>query len=224
MSRARNLADLLDSNGDVVSAALDNVPPSNDASALTTGTLPIARIADGDVTTAKLASTLDLSGKTVTLPSGVAGKVLQWQGVSGIATGHEDAGNSNIFNSTHNDISITCQGGTSSKFVITIYQGASHYQAGTDGASWLSRTVNGSMSNIDYNSLANTSALHMLRDPTESGNNYYPISQLYVDAPSVAAGTVIRYRGRYARRSGSNSFYYLHQGFGYGISVMEVAP
>jgi hypothetical protein len=95
MSRARNLADLLDTNGDVVSGALDNVPPSNDASALTTGTLPIARIADGDITAAKLsdtyltgiadgsvtdaklASTLDLSGKTVTLPAGTSGKVLQ---------------------------------------------------------------------------------------------------------------------------------------------------
>ena len=44
MSRARNLADLLDSNGDVVSGALDNVPPSNDASALTTGTLPVDRV------------------------------------------------------------------------------------------------------------------------------------------------------------------------------------
>jgi len=44
MSRARNLADLLDASGDVVSGALDNVPPSNDASALTTGTLPVARV------------------------------------------------------------------------------------------------------------------------------------------------------------------------------------
>jgi hypothetical protein len=77
MSKARNLADLLDASGDVASGALDNVPPSNDASALTTGTLPIARIADGDITAAKLGSTLDLSGKTVTLPSGVGGKVLQ---------------------------------------------------------------------------------------------------------------------------------------------------
>jgi len=77
MSRARNLADLLDANGDVASGALDNVPPSNDASALTTGTLPIARIADGDITAAKLGSTLDLSGKTVTLPAGTGGKVLQ---------------------------------------------------------------------------------------------------------------------------------------------------
>ena len=95
MSKARNLADLLDSNGDVVSGALDNVPPSNDASALTTGTLSADRIgsgsitaakladtyltgiSDGTVTAAKLASTLDLSGKTVTLPTGVGGKVLQ---------------------------------------------------------------------------------------------------------------------------------------------------
>jgi hypothetical protein len=79
MSRARNLADLLDANGDVASGALDNVPPSNDASALTTGTLPIARIADGDITAAKLGSTLDLSGKTVTLPAGTGGKILQVQ-------------------------------------------------------------------------------------------------------------------------------------------------
>ena len=44
MSKARNIADLLDANGDVVSSALDNVPPSNDASALTTGTIDNARI------------------------------------------------------------------------------------------------------------------------------------------------------------------------------------
>jgi len=56
MSRARNLADLLDANGDVASGALDNVPPSNDASALTTGTLPVERIADGSITDAKFQS------------------------------------------------------------------------------------------------------------------------------------------------------------------------
>lgn len=44
MTRTRNMADLLDSSGDIKSGALDNVPPSNDASALTTGTLPAARL------------------------------------------------------------------------------------------------------------------------------------------------------------------------------------
>ena len=44
MSKTRNLSDLLDANGDVKSTALDNVPASNDASALTTGTLDSARL------------------------------------------------------------------------------------------------------------------------------------------------------------------------------------
>ena len=44
MSKARKLADLLDSDGDVKSAHLDNVPASDDASSLTTGTIPAARI------------------------------------------------------------------------------------------------------------------------------------------------------------------------------------
>ena len=44
MTKTRNIADLLDVNGDVVSGALDNVPASNNASALTTGTLPSARL------------------------------------------------------------------------------------------------------------------------------------------------------------------------------------
>ena len=49
MTKTRNLSDLLDANGDVKSGALDNVPPSNDASALTTGTLPDARLSSAIV-------------------------------------------------------------------------------------------------------------------------------------------------------------------------------
>lgn len=44
MTRARDIADLVDSNGDIVVGALDNVPASNDASALTTGTLAVDRV------------------------------------------------------------------------------------------------------------------------------------------------------------------------------------
>ena len=55
MGKARNLADLLETDGDVVSGALDNVPASDNATALTTGTLPIARIADDAITNAKMA-------------------------------------------------------------------------------------------------------------------------------------------------------------------------
>lgn len=51
MSKARQLADLLDASGDVVTGALDNVPPIS------------------NITASQLASTLDLSGKSVVLPS-----------------------------------------------------------------------------------------------------------------------------------------------------------
>jgi hypothetical protein len=45
MGRARNLARLIvDPTGDVDASALGNVPPSDDASALTTGTLAVARL------------------------------------------------------------------------------------------------------------------------------------------------------------------------------------
>ena len=46
MTKARNIADLLDANGDVKSASLDNVPASDNASALTSGTLPDARLSN----------------------------------------------------------------------------------------------------------------------------------------------------------------------------------
>ena len=54
MTKARNISDLLDATGDIKSTALDNVPPSDNASSLTTGTLPVARLADGSITNAKL--------------------------------------------------------------------------------------------------------------------------------------------------------------------------
>jgi len=56
MSKARDIADLLDSTGDVKSGALDNVPASNDASALTTGTLSADRLASGSINAVKLAN------------------------------------------------------------------------------------------------------------------------------------------------------------------------
>tara|TARA_R110000782_G_scaffold268245_1_gene364395 strand:- start:125 stop:892 length:768 start_codon:yes stop_codon:yes gene_type:complete len=47
MSNARNLADIVTGNFDVPLAALDNVPASNDASALSIGTLASARLPTG---------------------------------------------------------------------------------------------------------------------------------------------------------------------------------
>jgi len=67
-TKARQLADLLDTNGDVKSSALDNVPASDNATALTTGTLAIARLADGSITPAKLHNDAKVV-KSTTAPS-----------------------------------------------------------------------------------------------------------------------------------------------------------
>ena len=74
MSRASNLAKAIGADGTLnVSdvAGLAAVASSGSASDLSTGTLPIARIADGAVTNAKLSTDLDASKLTAgTLPSG----------------------------------------------------------------------------------------------------------------------------------------------------------
>lgn len=72
MSNARNLADIVTGNFDVPLGALDNVPPSNDASALTTGTLPVGRLPSSGVSASALTTgTLETSR----LP---AGSVIQF--------------------------------------------------------------------------------------------------------------------------------------------------
>lgn len=69
MTRARDIANLVDSNGDIVAGALDNVPASNDASALTTGTLAAARLPSG-IGGLKSQQVFTSSG-TWTKPSGI---------------------------------------------------------------------------------------------------------------------------------------------------------
>lgn len=182
------------------------------------------------IETGSLDTTLDLTGKTLTLPAGAisssdlpTGTIIQSVGISGIAGSHEDAGNGNTFTSLLINTDITCKGGTSSKFLISVYQGGSHCQAGTAGWGWIQRTVDGVATQVDY-SASGGSAFYVIDDPGHAGNNYYPISQLYTDSPSVSAGTVINYAGRYKRWTGGNSFYYLHSGYGYGIHILEIAP
>ena len=69
MTRARDIANLVDANGDIVAGALDNVPASNDASALTTGTLAAARLPTEIVSsdsTPQLGGALDAQTNNIT--------------------------------------------------------------------------------------------------------------------------------------------------------------
>ena len=108
MSRSRKLADLLDANGDVKSANLDNVPSSTNASALTSGTLPIARIADDAVTADKLANSINSEITANTAKTGIttsqANAITANTAKTGITTSQANAITANtakVTNATH---------------------------------------------------------------------------------------------------------------------------
>ena len=81
MTKARHTANLVDANGDIKSAHLDNVPASDNASALTSGTLPAARIGAASITADKMnlgASTGGIkipTGTTAQQPANNAGEI-----------------------------------------------------------------------------------------------------------------------------------------------------
>lgn len=142
MTKARNIADLLDANGDVKTSSLDNVPASNDASALTTGTLPNARlpnnISDGGTEGTKVAvGTTAQRGSTVG----------QWRFNS--TTGFFEGYNGSTFSTLEPDptiSSISPSTATDANTSITItgnnfYSGTTVKFIGNDGTEYNSPSV-----------------------------------------------------------------------------------
>lgn len=101
MTRARDIANLVDANGDIVAGALDNVPASNDASALTTGTLAAARLPTSGIS----ASAVD----TGTLPSSVIDLAANYL-FTGRLGGDIPHGMAGHDNSTSFNVSVRLQG------------------------------------------------------------------------------------------------------------------
>ena len=89
------------------------------------GTTGVSLVQDGVVTSADLASTLDLTGKTVTLPAGVGGKVLQVVSASS-TTAFSTSSSSDV--STGISISITPTS-ASSKILVAFIGGDADQQA-----------------------------------------------------------------------------------------------
>lgn len=111
MTRARDIANLVDANGDIVVAALSNVPPSNDASALTTGTLDIARITavDASALTTGTLNMARISNGSITAahldPSAIASAgTIAYFGLSAAPTGWIKADGATISRSVYADL------------------------------------------------------------------------------------------------------------------------
>lgn len=127
MSNARNLADLISGNyaiaGEVADGSITALKLATDSVTtvkLAATSVTEAKIGTGAVSATKLANTLDLSGKTLTLPSGLipaAGKVLQVQS-STIAT--QITTSSSTFVTSGLAVNITPTSATSTVLVMVL--------------------------------------------------------------------------------------------------------
>ena len=216
MTKNRNISDLLDANGDVKSGALDNVPASNDASALTTGTLPIARIADGDIALAKLSATGTKDATTFlrgdnSFAEAGGGKILQVLGATD-STNRSTTSTSFVTASNTLSVAITPTS-TSSKIFILVN------------------------CNIGQDSSYQAPAFTIFRDSTNLGGSdgmaamrivggdlFMPASVSYLDSPSSTSE--LTYQLYIKCSSGTaiiNSSYPVAATLKSSITVMEIA-
>jgi hypothetical protein len=174
---------------------------------LSAGGLP-----DGTVTAADLASTLDLTGKTVTLPAGVGGKIIQV--VSNTNTGAA-SGNNTSYAATSLTASITTQLANSRIFVAFSFSAQSsgggnsaEFALRYSGDSYASNIWEGQ--NYSYSGSWAQSAGH----PTA------------IHAPSASAGTSLTYK-IYAKCNATG--WYINDTWGrmtgrWTAVLMEIAP
>lgn len=151
MTRARDIADLVDANGDIVAGALDNVPASNDASALTTGTLAAARLPTTGVDASSLSTGTLNRGR---LP---AGSILQIVSTTdNIRRKYTGIANSTWLSNYNNlDTSITPLSSSSKlMFFVNIHYGC---DSGTGGGSIFWRIKEGGSVHSTLNGDSNQS-------------------------------------------------------------------
>lgn len=157
------------------------------------GTTGVSLVQDGVVTAADLASTLDLTGKTVTLPSGVGGKVLQV--VSYAKTDVFSTTSATFVDVTNLSISIT-PSSTSSKILILC-------AANGSGASnaYLSVFKNGT--NMYPTNGSRTPAMMDLYHGGSWGGQSTNAIMMYLDSPSTTSAITYNVK---ARSNGGNFY------------------
>ena len=182
---------------------------------LTAGGLP-----DGSIVAGDLASSLDLTGKTVTLPSGTGGKILQV--VQTVKTDTFSTTSTTFTDITGMSVSIT-PSSTSSKILVFVYLNDSNCNNFTmhsllrgsteiflgDAAGSRARVTAGAMT--DSNRLRTT--------------NYH-----FLDSPSTTSATTYKCQMRvntsetgYINRASSDTNNYPYHRSASAITVMEVA-
>jgi hypothetical protein len=190
------------------------------------GTTGVSLVQDGVVTAGDLASTLDLTGKTVTLPAGTGGKVLQVVQTT-MTNSFQSSSSNGSYDITGLSVSITPSSASSKILMLAMVAataGTTDYRGGlllvrnsTDlfiGDAWSTRprltVAFGSHSN--GNNQIPPSFISYLDSPSTTSSTTYKIKAVVIDGVSI-----------YVNRSGNNPD---SSSVGLGVSsitVMEIA-
>ena len=146
--------------------------------------LTTSDLADGIVTVSKLATTLDLSGNTITLPSGVGGKVLQV-----LSTTKTDAfvsTSSSAVDVTGLSVNIT-PSSTSSKIFINVSLAVSNNNSVNPTRGRIIRVISAIETELDNGDSAGSRDSASFDIYQGNGNHQEKISLSYLDSPSTTS-------------------------------------
>ena len=171
-------------------------------------------ITDGSISVAKLTSTLDLSSNTVTLPSGVGGKVLQVvQGITTTAVTHvSDGGQVD----TTLSASIT-PSATSSKILVLISQNNKVERGGSDILDYELRLFRDT-TEIEHWSVV--CAEEVQPDGRFYGSNH---AYHYQDSPSSTSSITYKTTGQIVSSGGGRTVAFQNGSAPSTMTLMEIA-
>lgn len=140
------------------------------------GSTGVSLVQDGVVTAADLASALDLSGKTVTLPAGVGGKILQVVQSTPL-TGTIENGSSNWVTAGNMTITVTPQSSNS----LLLASSAFIFGGSTNATNVVCRVItpNGVFGGLDQNGSSQTGINLDFFRHTNNGNTAHTVSFIH---------------------------------------------
>lgn len=169
-------------------------------------------------------------GTSPNMNSGILGKPPIGSSIQRVhqtgVSGHENSGNSTAISSSSLYANITSMF-ANSKFRIVMHSFGCHNQDGAKGKAWIMRSCP-TESPVDTQIGHETSAPGLLIEnyynrASSNVSDYSNLVMTYLDSPGYPAGSVIAYRARYSRPSGSNHFYFAHSGYAAYTEVIEIS-
>jgi len=166
---------------------------------------------DGSVTADDIASTLDLSGKTVTLPAGTGGKVLQvatWQTIIG----------SNFSTSSNSFVdpgfaSLDITPVASNSKILVTYSGLIAHINYNNGNHGVAYKIYRSVDSGSYAETVSAAIQAGAYDSNSSGWSDMMADIRVLDTPTYSLGSTLHYKVYYRKSSSStNAAYFTHLG------------